>query len=76
MWDLMYGNHSSSQLMIFQISSTEIDQKRFPDPMGWIPGSEICKECEIGEDIVLKNKTGLGTFFVVCELIFDRVEHC
>ena len=27
-------NHSSSQLMTFQISSTKIDQKFVPDPMG------------------------------------------
>ena len=37
LWDLVYGHHSSSQLMIFQISSTQIDRKCAPDPMGWIP---------------------------------------
>ena len=44
LWDLVYGHHSSSQLMIFQTSSTKIDQKCVPDPMGSIPGPEICKE--------------------------------
>ena len=29
------------------ISSTQMDQKHAPDPMGWVPGPEICKECQI-----------------------------
>ena len=46
--------------MIFQISSTHIDQKCVPDPMGWITGPEICKEFEIFEEILLKNRFGDG----------------
>ena len=59
--------------MIFQISSTKIDQKCVPDPMGWIPGPEICQEYAILEEIF--KKLGLGTDFLVFELIFDRFEH-
>ena len=29
------------------ISSTQIDEKYAPDPMGGVPGPEICKECKI-----------------------------
>ena len=59
--------------MIFQISSTQIDRKCAPDPMGWIPGPEICKECLFLEEIL--EKVSLGTVFDVFELIFDRFEH-
>ena len=59
--------------MVFQISSTKIDQKCVPDPMGWIPGPEICKEWQIWEEIL--EKVGLGTVFDVFELIFDRFRH-
>ena len=59
--------------MIFQISSTQIDRKCAPDPMGWIPGPEICKEFDTLEEIF--KKLGLGTDFLVFELIFDRFEH-
>ena len=55
------------------MSSTKIDQKCVLDPMGWIPGSEICKEWVIWEDIL--KKIGLGTALIVFELIFDRFEH-
>ena len=61
LWDLVYGHHSSSQLMIFQISNTKIDQKCVPDPMGWIPGPGIWKEFEILEEIL--KKLGWGTDF-------------
>ena len=73
LWDLVYGHHSSSQLMIFQISNTKMDQKCVPDPMGWTPGPEICKEWEIWEEIF--KKLGLGTDFLVFKLIFDRFRH-
>ena len=59
--------------MAFQISSTQIDRKCVPDPMGWIPGPEICKEFEMFEEIF--KKLGSGTDFSVFELIFDRSEH-
>jgi len=59
--------------MIFQISSTQIDRKCAPDPMGWIPGPEICKECMFLEEIL--EKVSLGTVFEDFELIFDRFEH-
>ena len=73
MWDLVYGHHSSSQLMIFQSSSTKIDQKCAPDPMGCIPGPEICKEGLFLEEIV--EKESLRTIFYIFELIFDRLEY-
>ena len=60
LWDLVCGHHYSFQLMIFQISSTQIDRKCAPDPMGWIPGPEICKEFEILEEIFKKLGSGDG----------------
>ena len=34
------------------ISSTQMDQKHAPDPMGGVPGPEICKECHILQEIL------------------------
>ena len=50
--------------------STKIDQKYAPDPMGGVPGPEICKECNFWYEIL--HKLGLGTSYFVFELIFDR----
>ena len=44
--------------MIFQISTTKIDEKCFANPMGWVPGHGICKECWIWMEIM--NKISLG----------------
>ena len=41
-------------LMNHCISSTKIDQKYAPDPMVWVPESEICKECQIWKEILSK----------------------
>ena len=29
------------------ISSAQMDQKHAPDPMRWVPGADICMECQI-----------------------------
>ena len=78
LWDLVYGHHSSSQLMIFQISSTKMDQKCVPDPMGSIPGPEICKELQILEEIFKKIRffkilTSYSTVFGIFNAKFDRI---
>ena len=52
------------------IYSTQIDQQRVANPMGWVPGPEIYKECWIWKEIF--EKLNLDTVRAVFGLRFDR----